>query len=259
MKRVLIIGANSYIGQKLHEYITNNCSNSIVTMLVSASDGSWEKVDFKGYDTVIHLAAIVHKKENKKMKELYDKVNHRLAVKVAKLAKNSGVKQFIFMSTAAVYGKITGYITKDTIPQPTTYYGISKLAAENDIQGLQGENFKVTIIRPPLVYGDGCKGNYAKLKKAANYFFIFPDIHNKRSVVNINKLNQFITQTILDNLVGIHFPQDDEFFDTCKAVVDERKAINKNTILIPGFIFAFIINRINILRKIFGDFYYLSE
>lgn len=256
MKKVLIIGANSYIGKKFYEYIIENSISTIEASLVSASDGSWKKADFTEYDTVLHLSAIVHKKEKKDMKELYFNVNHKLAVDIARHAKDSGVRQFAFMSTAAVYGKITGCITEDTVPNPNTYYGMSKLAAEKDIMKLQDAEFKVTIIRPPMVYGEGCKGNYIKIKKAARYLFLLPDHHNKRSVVGIERLIQDIINLICNNNAGIYFPQDNEYLDTCNMVMNERKQMGKKTYLIPGDLIVFFINRINLVGKIFGDFYY---
>lgn len=259
MIRVLIIGANSYIGKNFHRYILDNLDGLIETSLVSASDGSWKNIDFSKFDTVLHLSAIVHKKEKKNMKELYYKVNHKLAVNVATRAKNSGVKHFIFMSTAAVYGKTSGRITLDTIPTPNTYYGMSKYNAEKDIIKLQEENFKVAVVRPPMVYGKGCKGNYSRLKIAAKYMFILPDIHNKRSVININKLNKFIEDIVLNNLAGVYFPQDDEYFDTCRMVIEERNAMGKKTLIIPGNFLTLLLDKINLLGKIFGDFYYCDK
>lgn len=256
MKRVLIIGANSYIGKMFNKYIIGNSSSKIEVSLVSASDGAWENVNFAKFDTVLHLSAIVHKKEKNNMKELYDKINHQLAVEVALCAKYSGVKQFIFMSTAAVYGKITGCITEDTKPRPSTYYGMSKLLAEKDIEKLQDENFNVAILRPSMVYGEGCKGNYNRFKKATKYLFIFPDYHNKRSVININKLNEFIADVIANNDAGVFFPQDDQYFDTCRMVLEERNAMGKKTLLVPGDLLTLLIGRSTLLRKVFGDFYY---
>jgi UDP-glucose 4-epimerase len=260
MIRVLIIGANSYIGKSFHGYILENLNSLIETSLVSASDGSWRNIDFSKFDTVLHLSAIVHKKEKKNMKKLYFEVNHRLAVNVAIRAKNSGVKQFILMSTAAIYGKTTGQITKDTVPTPNTYYGKSKYNAEKDIERLHENNFKVAIIRPPMVYGEGCKGNYRRLQDAAKHLFLLPDFHNKRSVININKLNEFIKDIVLNNLAGVYFPQDDEYFDTCRMVIEERNAMGKKTMLIPGnLIKRLLLCRITLLGKIFGDFYYCDK
>lgn len=91
-------------------------------------------------------------------------VNHNLPVEIAVKAKKSGVSQFIFMSTAAVFGSKSIIINKDTKPEPDTYYGISKLAAEEELVKLGGTNFRVCIVRPPLVYGKGCPGNFQTLE-----------------------------------------------------------------------------------------------
>lgn len=257
MKKVLIIGANSYIGQSFQEYIKTNKINDLETSLASASDGSWNKLDFSKYDTVLHLSAIVHKKEKKNMKELYFKVNYDLAVEIAKKAKSSCVKHFIFMSTAAVYGNISGAIIKETLPNPSTFYGMSKLAAERDILNLQDAEFKVAVLRPPMVYGEGCKGNYTKLVKAAKYLFLFPKYHNKRSAISVSKLIQELIEIINNRSAGIYLPQDKEYLDTCSLLMNERKKLGKKTILLPGFFIKPLVNKINLIGKIFGDFYYI--
>ena len=258
MKRVLIIGGNSYIGKQFYKYIKENKVREMDIFLVSASDGTWEDVDFSEYDTVLHLAAIVHKKEKKNMKELYFRVNHRLAINIAQKAKEKGVKQFIFMSTAAIYGKLSGCITKDTLPNPNTYYGMSKLAAEKDLIKLQDNRFSVVIVRPPMVYGEGCKGNYQKLIKLAKYMLLFPDYHNSRSILHINNLNRYLEVIIINELGDYHYPQDMEYADTCKMVVDIRKIDGKNTYLTRFFnkLIPILIKRVEIFNKIFGDFYY---
>lgn len=258
MKKVLVIGASSYIGQKFKEYVLLNNKNDLVVDMTSASDGSWRNVDFKGYDTILHLSAIVHRKEKKNMEGLYYEVNHRLAVEVAKKAKDSQVRQFVFMSTAAVYGAHTGCITKETLPKPTTFYGKSKLAAENDIIKLQDDDFKVAIVRPPMVYGEGCKGNYQRLVKLVKYIPIFPEYHNKRSVLNINRLCEYLLDLIIKEQNGLFQPQDNEYMDTCREVVKIRKSIGKKTILIKGFgmIIRFGILNIDAFKKLFSDLYY---
>jgi len=133
MKKVLVVGSNSYIGQRFNEYILQKYRSEIYIDLVNAKDGSWRQKDFKNYDIVLHLAAVVHLKEKDNMESLYYEINHKLAVEVAEKAKKSKIKHFIFMSTEAVFGLHTGCITKETKPAPITYYGKSKLAAEKDI------------------------------------------------------------------------------------------------------------------------------
>lgn len=259
MKKVLIIGANSYIGQKFNNFVENNNIQEIQTTMVSASNGAWKSIDFTQFDVVLLLSAIVHKKEKKSMKELYFKVNHKLAVEIANYAKSSGVKQFIFMSTAAVYGKTTGCITNNTKTEPCSFYGMSKLAAENDIRELKNEKFKIAILRPPMVYGEGCKGNYTKLLKAVKFMPIFPAFHNRRSAVYIESLIKYLITIIVNSSEGIFFPQDDEYLDTCNLVVNERKKLGKRTYLFTFLPISFMIKRISLFSKIFGDFYYSKD
>ncbi|WMJ89811.1 NAD-dependent epimerase/dehydratase family protein [Anaerocolumna sp. MB42-C2] len=261
MKKVLVIGAHSYIGLKFKEYVLANDVNDLSVDMVSASDGAWRKVDFSGYDSVLHLSGIVHRKEKKNMEALYNEVNHKLAVEIAVQAKKSNVRQFIFMSTAAVYGSYTGCITKDTIPKPTTFYGKSKLAAEQDIIKLQDDEFKVAIVRPPMVYGEGCKGNYPRLVKLAKYTPIFPEFHNKRSVVNISCLCESLYEFVLKEDEGLFYPQDGVYMDTCAEIVKMRKKMGRNTILLKGFgiLIKLGIIYIESLNKLFDDLYYESN
>ena len=259
MKKVLIIGAHSYIGKKFKEYAFNHKLEDLTVDMASASNGAWKKVSFSEYDVVLHLSGIVHSKEKKSMEVLYYEVNHKLAVKIAKRAKEGGVKQFIFMSTAAVYGAYIGCITKETVPNPTTYYGKSKLAAEQDIIKLQSEEFKVAIIRPPMVYGEGCKGNYPRLVKLSKYTPIFPEFHNKRSMLHIDNLLDYLIQYIRQESYGYFYPQDDDYVDTCKMLENIRKKMGKKTKLFPysnKLINLLIKKNIKVFQKMFGDLYY---
>lgn len=258
MKKILVIGVNSYIGNNFYQYVSTYYKESISVELISGSNGEWQNVEFSNYDIVLHLSAIVHQKESPKIIDIYDKVNHIMAVDIANKAKNSGVKQFIFMSSAAVYGDGVTYITKDTVPNPTTYYGKSKLAAEEEIIKLQTKEFRVAILRPPMVYGEGCKGNYAKLVKLARYTPVFPRIHNKRSMIHILILVKFIIKIIKDENGGYYHPQDKKYVDTCEMIVEIRKEIGKKTYLIGGFDLSihFLSKYISSINKMFTDFYY---
>ena len=258
MKKILVIGANSYIGQNFQKYVSSYHNENMTVKLVSASDGAWKQEVFSLYDVVLHLSGIVHRKETKDMEELYDEVNHIMAVQVAKKAKESVVKQFIFMSTAAIFGATATHITTDTTPNPTTYYGKSKLAAEQDIIKLQGREFKVAIVRPPLVYGQGCKGNYKRLVKLAKLTPIFPEIHNKRSMIHINTLSEFLHMLIEEEGRGYYHPQDTEYVDTCELVVKLRKGMGKKTWVTSAFNVPvrFIAQHVGSVGKMIGDCYY---
>ena len=130
------------------------------------------KIDFSQYDVIFHVAAVVHMKEKPEMESLYLKVNRDLPIEVAIKAKNQGIKQFIFMSTMAVYGE-DGKLDEEiviglnTASNPNTYYGKSKLLAEIELNKLNDDKFKVVTLRPPMVYGPNCTGNYARLQKFA--------------------------------------------------------------------------------------------
>lgn len=263
MKKVLIIGSNSYIGKSLQDYIHKNgfINSTVLITMISASNGEWKSEDLSQYDTILHLSGIVHQKEKEDMEVLYDKVNHRMPVAIAKKAKENNVKQFIFMSTAAVYGEKATCITKDTEPNPTTYYGRSKFAAEQDIRKLQTKEFGVTIVRPPMVYGQGCKGNYPRLVKLAGKTPIFPEFHNKRSMIHIDTLCSFLYELIIHDNCGCYFPQDEEYVDTSELVVKLRKEMGKRTLLIKSFnpIIRLLMKYSNSLNKIFGDCYYTEK
>lgn len=261
MKKVLVVGVNSYIGKKFNQYVTTYHKENFYVNLVSGSNGEWENECFSNYDVVLHLSAIVHQKEKPELIDEYYNINHIMAVDIATKARRSGVKQFIYMSTAAVYGNHVTCITKDTVPNPTTYYGKSKLAAEKDIIKLQTKDFKVAIIRPPMVYGEGCKGNYAKLVKLAKYTPVFPKVNNKRSIIHITTLIQIIIEIIDSGERGYYHPQDEKYVNTSQWIVEIRQGMGRNTCLVNGFeyILKYIGKHVNRIDKMFGDFYYDKE
>lgn len=162
MKNILITGANSYIGTSFERWLSQWPENyKVDTLDMTLTD--WEKHSFKGYDVIFHVAGIAHQKETEDNKSLYYKVNRDLAISVANKAKAEGVGHFIILSSMSVYGVSTGIITEETQPSPVTYYGDSKLQADEQIYSLNQSSFKVSIVRPPMVYGNGCKGNYNQL------------------------------------------------------------------------------------------------
>src|SRR5690554_777205 len=164
MKRVLITGANSYIGTNVEKWLLKEPDKYHVETL-DMKDPNWMNFDFSKFDVVFHVAGIAHIKETKKNRDLYYKINRDLAVETAKKAKNSGVRQFIFLSSMSVYGIDKGVISKDTIPKPKSAYGKSKYEAENEIRSIETDSFIVTILRPPMVYGYKSPGNFQKLVK----------------------------------------------------------------------------------------------
>jgi len=179
-KMILITGANSYIGTSFERWLQRYAEQYSVDT-IDMVDGAWREKSFSGYDVVFHVAGIAHVSADPKLEGLYYKVNRDLAIETAVKAKADGVKQFIFMSSIIVYGDSSSIgqervITFDTEPKPTNFYGDSKLQAEEGIIKLQDERFKVVVLRPPMIYGKGAKGNYPKLAKMARvlpFFLIY--------------------------------------------------------------------------------------
>ena len=190
-------------------------------------DGTWKEKSFAEYDVVFHVAGIAHQKETSENSELYYKVNRDLAIETATKAKAEGVKQFIFLSSMSVYGMETGVITRDTVPTPKSNYGKSKLQAEEGIASLSDDSFTVTVIRPPMVYGRGCKGNFQSVVKIVMKSPVFPRIKNERSMIYIDNLNAFVKLCIDRQPRGVFFPQNREYVTTVDMAKGISAALNK--------------------------------
>lgn len=262
MKNVLVTGKNSYIGTHLENRLMREPDKYKVDV-VDMKDGLWKKKDFSSYDVVFHVAAVVHQKEKSDMKELYFKVNRDLPIEVAKKAKESGVSQLIFMSTMAVYGEEGKFgqdivINRNTLVNPKTFYGISKVEAEEELNKLNDGTFKVVVVRPPMVYGPNCPGNYARLEKLAVKSPVFPMIDNRRSMLHIDKLCYFIKEYIDSEAEGLYFPQDDKYVNTSLMVKNLAEKNGKSIHLskAAGLIIKLIGKRVNLINKVFGNLVY---
>ena len=254
MKNVLIIGENSYIGKSFANYANNQFS----IKSISARGNQWKEVDFTGFDSILHCAGIAHIKQKKSIKELYYSINRDLALEVAIKAKESGVKQFIFLSTMSVYGKGDTEITLKTIPKPQGFYGDSKLQAEVAIQSLSDTDFVVCIIRPPMVYGYDCPGNFSRLVQLAKKLPVFPKINNRRSMIYIDNLCAFISCAISNNHNGIHLPQNKDCVNTTELVCTIAKLHNKKirTTRIFNPLISLSSKFFSPVRKLFGNLTY---
>lgn len=258
MKRILITGANSYIGTSFEKYINENYADKYEVDTIDMIDGSWREKSFSNYDVIFHVAGIAHQKETEENAPLYYKVNRDLAIEVADKTKADGVKQFVFLSTMSVYGMETGVITRETEPNPKSIYGKSKLEAENHIVGLRDKAFKVCVLRPPMVYGDGCKGNYQTIVKLVKKFPVFPRVNNKRSLIHVDNLVSFVKKAIDDKLDGLYFPQDKEYVRTIDLARYIAKQENKKIYFSFLLGFAVIVCRpfSKTLKKAFGNLIY---
>ena len=271
MKKILITGKGSYLGNSLKAYL-EAFGDCYQVDCLSLRSGDWKEQSFRGYDAVYHTAAIVHQPRSKTDPgELarYRAVNRDLAVAAAKKAKADGVRQFVFLSTMAVYGLTAAFgktvtITAQTPTVPTDNYGLSKLEAERALLSLEGPDFRVAILRPPMIYGKDCKGNFRSLVSMARRLPFFPKVPNQRSMLYVGSLNRLVQQIIDREERGIFCPQDPEYVNTSAMVQAIAAAQGKHLVLVPGFSWAFHLLRhlTGAVDKAFGSLVYdksLSE
>ena len=226
MKKVLITGANSYIGVSFENYAREHYNKDLSVDTVDMIDGTWRDKNFSEYDIVYHVAGLAHAdvgKVSDEIKAKYYAVNTDLAIETAKKAKAEGVKQFVFMSSAIVYGDSAPYgkkkrITADTEPNPSNFYGDSKWQADKGVREIEDDNFIVTVLRPPMIYGKNSKGNYPTLAKMAKKLPIFPNVQNERSMLYIENLCEFLCQVMIRGERGIFWPQNAKYTRTSEMV-----------------------------------------
>lgn len=262
MKKILITGANSYIGTSFEKWI-KQWSEEYLVDTIDMIDGTWREKSFFGYDVVFHVAGIAHVSTDPNMEELYYKVNRDLTIETAKKSKAEGVKQFIFMSSIIVYGDSSHInhkrvIDKNTVPTPSNFYGRSKLQAEEGIIHIQDESFNVVVIRPPMIFGKGSKGNYPKLAKMAQKLPIFPNVKNERSMLHIDNLCEFIRLMIVNQERGLFYPQNGEYVGTSELVKLVAEAHEKRIALTRIFnpILKLMGNFVGMVNKAFGNLVY---
>ena len=266
MKKILITGANSYIGTSFEKYINEHYSDEYCIDTVDMLDVSWRERSFSGYDAVFHVAGIAHSDHGKISEEkakLYYAVNTDLTVETAKKAKADGVRQFIFMSSAIVYGESapigkTKIITRETPVSPANCYGDSKVQAENRILPLMSESFKVVILRPPMIYGKGSKGNYPLLSKLAQKMPFFPYVKNERSMLYIENLCEFVRLMVENEEQGIFWPQNAEYSNTSELVQMIAAVHGKKVRLVKGFtwLLRLMSHVTGLVNKAFGNLSY---
>lgn len=213
--KVLITGAGSYIGERFKAYC-NIHYPGIECETLNMKDDGWREFDFRAFDTVFHVAGIAHadvEHVTLEQQMLYYNVNSDLAVETAKVAKAAGIHQFIYMSSMIIYG-VQGYIDEHTVPAPINFYGDSKWQGDKGVRAVADEKMAVAVLRSPMIYGKGSKGNFSMLSKIARKAFIFPRVENKRSMLYIDNLCEFVAQLTLSGSGGIYFPQNRSYSNT---------------------------------------------
>lgn len=262
MKRILITGKDSYIGTSVEAYL-NRWPDRYSVAAIDVRGGYWNDASFEGYDTVYHVAGIAHsdtRKVSAEEQEKYYAVNTELTLDVAKKAKEDGVRQFLFMSSVIVYGESAPIgkikvIKADTPLAPANFYGDSKRKAEEGLWKLRSSDFRVVVLRSPMVYGRGSKGSYPQLRKIAQKLKFFPDIKNQRSMLYITNLCEFVRLMIDNEEAGIFFPQNKEYMNTSKLVRAIGKVHEKKVVLVPGTepLLNMLGNFMPLVNKAFGN------
>lgn len=232
---LLITGSTGFVGN----YFTTKYKNKYNIKTFSFLKDDINSLNCSGVDIVFHLSALVHQMGGASALE-YERVNVTQTLQLAQKAKESGVKQFVFMSTVKVYGEETNNkYTENSVCNPEDEYGKSKLKAEKELQKLENESFKVSIIRTPIVYGYGVKANIKSLVNLVNKIPILPfgKIRNKRSMVYIGNICHLVDTVIQKEQSGIFLASDDEPLSTSELIELIAKNLDKKIYLlkIPFF------------------------
>jgi len=254
MRGVLVIGRESYIGRAFAHQVRD----SLRVEFAGARDGGWRTVDFANFGTVLMAAGLAHRRARPGEKDLYLAVNRDLPLAVAEKAKKAWVGQFIFLSSFSVYGRRQGEINAGTKENPTDAYGLSKLEAEKALAGLAGDTFRVAILRPPMVYGPGCRGNFPRLAALVRRLPVFPNRPNRRSLIYIENLARLLQLIVEEGGGGLFCPQNDEYVSTTDLVLEIAKAqgrqVRLSRLLNPAV--SLLKPFVPEVEKLFGDLYY---
>jgi nucleoside-diphosphate-sugar epimerase len=210
---VLVTGATGFVARHLMPVLERNgwatraavrrqsgLQNEVVVDSIGAGT-DWQAA-LAGVDAVVHLAARVHHPNDRDAEKLYRDLNLEGTLQLARCAVAAGVKQFVFASTALVFGRNNDDrppFNEDDVLMPRSPYSRSKVEAEAGLKSLaQGHAMRVTVVRPPLVYGAGAKGNFALLARAAKVGVPLPfaAIRNRRAFVSVQNLASFIASRL---------------------------------------------------------------
>lgn len=228
--KLLLTGSSGFIGSYFQSNYGDKCDIETFSFLKD----DFDSLDLTQVDTVIHLSALVHQMGGA-AKEKYTKVNVDNTLALAQKAKQSGVKQFVFISSVKVYGEETDTpYTEVTKCEPQDDYGKSKLAAENLLMEMEDNNFIVSILRTPIVYGKGVKANILNLVKLVDKVPILPfgSISNRRSMVYIGNLCDMIERLYECKISGTFLAGDDQPVSTTGLIEIIAKVRNRQVVLL---------------------------
>jgi UDP-glucose 4-epimerase len=263
--KILIIGKNSFIGNHIDEWLKK--AGHHVEQIDVLNDG-WKVFDYSSYNAIVHVAGIVHQPKCQDW-ELYKRVNTDMPVAIATLAKKQGVRQYVFFSTMGVYGvgkKLRPNVIDGNTPLPTndnSMYGKSKLLAEIGLKGLEDEDFRIALVRPPSVYGKGCRGGYITgFTKIVKMLPVIPRVYldARQSFIYIDNLCECIRLIVENKLGGVFCPQDDEIPNANRLLKVISEGIGKKyrTSSFLGWCLHFV-SFIPLVKKAYGGISYARD
>lgn len=249
---VLVTGASGFVGRHVAPALeragwavrrvlrtpTGGDGEIPINSIGSATD--WRPA-LDGVDAVLHLAARVHRQQEENEVDLYRDINTEGTLHLARSAADAGVRQFIFVSTVLVHGRSNDGrdpFSENDILTPRGMYGRSKAAAEVGLKAMaQNVDMRITVLRPPLVYGAGAKGNFRLLVKAVKLGIPLPfaAIQNHRAALSVENLTSFILQRLssTEGKFDVFLLADDEQVSTPEFVRRLAKAAGTTARLFP--------------------------
>ncbi len=281
MGNILITGVNGFVGNYLSGLMLSSgfnvrgavrapaASNSQLPCTVVGdinSQTDW-RIALVECDVVIHLAARVHIMSDSASDPLlaFRQVNVEGAANLARQASKAGVKRFIYLSSIKVNGEGTHgipFLFSDN-PSPQDPYGISKCEAEKVLRQISVETgLELVVIRPPLIYGPGVKGNLHALSTAVNKGIPLPlgSVHNRRDLVSIYNLCDLVLKCLVSSAAAGHtfLVSDDCAISTTQLVRYMAEGLKKKPFLLPipvGLMKfgAGLLGRSAVADRLFGD------
>lgn len=253
MTKFFITGASGFIGS----YFINAYQDKYSIQTFSFLHDEIESLHVKGVDAVLHLSALVHQMDGASDEE-YERVNVAQTLHLAQKAKASGVKQFVFMSTVKVYGEESDEVyTEHSTCKPQDAYGRSKHRAEEELLKLEDENFSISIIRTPIVYGAGVKANIQSLTRLIQKIPILPfgGIRNKRSFVYVGNLCYLVNEVLLQQKSGIFLCADDAPLSTTRLCELIAQGLGKKVWLVKLPFFETAVKKLKpaIYQRLYGN------
>lgn len=255
MKQVYIIGKNGYIASSFALWLKKE-PEAYAVHTIPARGFVPETFDFSQADVVVFAAGIAHLSSKDAKDAPYVAVNCDMAVSTAQKAAQDGVEQFLYLSSMSVYGADSGAIDQYTPLSPKNAYGRSKQMAEEQLSQLRSPQFRVCILRPPMVYGTNCRGNYQTLRRIACSVPVFPVVNNRRSMIHIDNLCAWMQWAIDTQSTNLLLPQDPFYVSTSEMVRLIAAAHGKKKVLIPGFGKLLSALPVSAAKKAFGSLYY---